>query len=69
MPTPEGFGDRKHFGGDGCDDMSIRHRMGLQQANLMNSVFYNAPKMSVCRFCDNIVMEEEFDCGNHPTGD
>ena len=66
MATPEKFGDRKHFVGDGCDTMSVRHRMGLQQANLKNSVFYRAPKMSVCRFCDKPVMEEEFDCGNHP---
>lgn len=68
MPTPKGFGDRMHFVGDGCDAMSIRHRMGLQAADLTDSVFQRRPQMSRCRFCDNLVMEEEFDCGNHPTG-
>lgn len=68
MPTPKGFGDRKHFVGDGCDDMSIRHRMGLQAADLTDNVFGKTPMMSRCRFCDRPVMEEEFDCGNHPNG-
>lgn len=64
MATPAGFGDRKHFEGDGCDANSIRHSMALSGADLQNRLF-RKPSMGRCRVCNAPVMEEEFDCGRH----
>ena len=79
MATPETFGNRMHFDGDGCDDDSIRHRMGMQETKLRGQVFAT-PIMGRCTVlvnpmgfagdafpCGRPVMEEEFDCGNHTT--
>jgi hypothetical protein len=63
VSTPKGFGDRIHFEGDGCDDDSIRHRMGMQSIKLKQQVF----GLGKCVQCGKPVMEEEFDCGNHGT--
>lgn len=78
MSTPKGFGDRKHFEGDGCDSDSIRHSMYFQEKKLTDQVFgRKVPVMGRCMVwmypsykeapyqCGNPVMEEEFDCGKH----
>lgn len=64
MATPETFGNRNHFEGDGCDKNSIRHSMALSGADLQGRLF-RKPSMGTCRVCGDPVMEEEFDCGKH----
>jgi hypothetical protein len=68
MATPEGFGNRRHFDGDGCDKDSIRHAMSIQAEDLQNSLWGRGPNVGKCPKCGKPVMEEEFDCGRHGVG-